>query len=166
MTEAIVQQGVSEAPAAFEGFLVPDAARLLGGERVVGRTPRDPMETHDLLVEGLPGRALSHIMEGLTVLEPTESLEKAIGISLRTFQRRKDEPSKPLSADQSGRTWKFAEILAWATRVLGSQEEAERWLDRPAIGLNRRRPLDLLATPPGVIMVEQYLGRMEYGVYT
>ena len=159
-------QGVAEGPAAFEAFVVADAAQLLGGETVLGSALHDPLGTHDLLVEGLPGGALSHIMEHLTVLQPTESLEKAIGISLRTFQRRKDEPSKPLSADQSGRTWKFAEILAWATRVFGSQEEAERWLERPAIGLNRRRPLDLLATPPGVIMVEQYLGRMEGGVYT
>jgi uncharacterized protein (DUF2384 family) len=29
----------------------------------------------------------------------------------------------------------FSEILAKATAVLGSQEEAERWLERPAIGL-------------------------------
>jgi len=157
---------VEDGSAGASAFVHAGVTALLGGDPVMGPAPHDPMETHDMLVEGLPGRALSHIMEHLTVLEPTESLEKAIGISLRTFQRRKDEPSKPLSADQSGRTWKFAEILAWATRVLGSQEEAERWLDRPAIGLNRRRPLDLLATPPGVQMVEQYLGRMEYGVYT
>ena len=33
--------------------------------------------------------------------------------------------------------------------MLGSQEEAERWLKRPAIGLNRQRPIDLLTTPAG-----------------
>ncbi|MBB4366824.1 putative toxin-antitoxin system antitoxin component (TIGR02293 family) [Bradyrhizobium sp. CIR18] len=55
----------------------------------------------------------------------TDSLEKAFGMSLRTFQRRKGAPDKPLSQEQSGRTWKFAEILAKATDVFGSQEEAE-----------------------------------------
>ena len=59
-----------------------------------------------------------------------------------------------------------AEILAKATRVLGSQEEAEQWLKRPAIGLDRRRPVDLLTTPAGAKLVETYLGRLEYGVYT
>ena len=44
----------------------------------------------------------------------------------------------------------FAEILAKATRVLGSQDEAEQWLERPAIGLNQERPVDLLTTPAGV----------------
>ncbi|MCP1838249.1 putative toxin-antitoxin system antitoxin component (TIGR02293 family) [Bradyrhizobium sp. USDA 4524] len=86
-------------------------------------------------------------------------------MSLRTFQRRKDAPDKPLSQEQSGRTWKFAEILAKATDVFGSQEEAEQWLERPAIGLDQRRPIDLLVTPAGVELVEQYLTRLAYGVY-
>jgi len=62
--------------------------------------------------------------------------------------------------------WKFAEILAKATAVLGSQqEEAEQWLERPAIGLDQRRPIDLLATPAGAKLVEDYLIRLEFGVY-
>jgi len=61
---------------------------------------------------------------------------------------------------------KFPEILAKATRVLGSQEEAEQWLKRPAIGLDQQRPIDLLTTPAGVKLVEDYLGRLEYDVYT
>ncbi len=61
---------------------------------------------------------------------------------------------------------KFAEILAKATPVLGSQEEAEQWLKRPAIGLDQQRPVDLLTTPAGVKLVEDYLGRLEYDVYT
>ena len=51
-------------------------------------------------------------------------------MSLRTFQRRRDTPKRPLSLEQSGRTWKFAEILARATALLGSQESAEQWLER------------------------------------
>jgi putative toxin-antitoxin system antitoxin component (TIGR02293 family) len=60
----------------------------------------------------------------------------------------------------------FAEILAKATAVFGSQAEAERWLERPAIGLEQRRLIDLLTTPAGVRIVEEFLGRLEYGVYT
>ena len=119
-----------------------------------------------MLLEGLPGAALTHLVDGFLVLHRTESLEQAVGISLRTFQRHKDVPRRPLSVEQSGRTWKFAEILARATAVLGSQEEAEQWLERPATGLDQRRPLDLLATPAGVQIVEDFLRRLEYGVYT
>ncbi|MEA2728511.1 MAG: hypothetical protein QOF70_2986 [Acetobacteraceae bacterium] len=87
-------------------------------------------------------------------------------MSLRTIQRRKDASMKPLNQEQSGRTWKFAEILAKATAVLGSQDQAEEWLQQPAMGLDQRRPIDLLATQAGAEIVQEFLGRLEYGVYT
>lgn len=140
-------------------------ADLLGGTKILRRPLRNPLDAHEMLLQGLPGEALSHLFENFVVLRKHASLEKAVGMSLRTFQRRKDVPKKPLSPEQSGRAWKFAEILAKATAVFGSQEEAEKWLERPAIGLNQRRPIDLLATPAGVEMVEDFLTRLEYGVY-
>ncbi|TFV36163.1 type II RES/Xre toxin-antitoxin system antitoxin [Bradyrhizobium niftali] len=139
-------------------------ADLLGGPRILSRRITSALDAHELLLDGLPGSALTHFVSHLLFLQ-TDSLEKAFGMSLRTFQRRKDAPDKPLSQEQSGRTWKFAEILAKATDVFGSQEEAEQWLERPAIGLDQRRPIDLLATPAGIGLVEQYLTRLAYGVY-
>jgi putative toxin-antitoxin system antitoxin component (TIGR02293 family) len=138
---------------------------LLGGARVLHKHPQSALDAHELLLDGLPPGALFHLVERLVFLQKPDSLEKAIGMSLRTYQRRKDAHSKPLSQEQSGRTWKFAEILSKATDVFGSQEDAEQWLERPAIGLDQRRPIDLLATPAGVEIVEDHLGRLAYGVY-
>ncbi|HYD32577.1 MAG TPA: antitoxin Xre/MbcA/ParS toxin-binding domain-containing protein [Azospirillaceae bacterium] len=140
-------------------------AELLGGSRILKHPLHDWLDAHEMILRGLPGSALEHLVEGLTVLKPNTSLEKAMGISLRTYQRRRNLPTKALDQEQSGRTWKFAEILARATEVLGSQEAAEQWLDQPAIGLNQRRPIDLLATPAGVEIVEDFLTRLEFGVY-
>jgi len=64
------------------------------------------------------------------------------------------------------RTRKFTQILAKATAVFGSRHEAEQWLERPAIGLEQRRPIDLLSTPAGAKIVEDFLTRIEFGVYT
>jgi putative toxin-antitoxin system antitoxin component (TIGR02293 family) len=58
-----------------------------------------------------------------------------------------------------------AEILAKASAILGSQEDAERWLQTPAIGLNRQRPIDLLANRAGAEIIENFLSQLEYGVY-
>lgn len=138
---------------------------LLGGARNMPRPLKTPLDAHEMLLKGLPGRALSHLIDNLVVIEKTASLEKAVGMSLRTFQRRRDKPSMRLSQEQSGRAWKFAEILARATEVFGSQEEAEQWLERPATGLDRRRPIDLLQTPAGVELVQDFLTQLEYGVY-
>jgi len=136
---------------------------ILGGPKVLKWKLRDP---HELLVRGLPGAALTYLVDSLVLLRDPVSLEKAVGVSLRTLQRRKADPTKLLSPEQSGRAWKFAEILAKATAVLGSRTEAEQWLERPAIGLDQRRPIDLLATTAGVEIVENHLERIAYGVYT
>jgi putative toxin-antitoxin system antitoxin component (TIGR02293 family) len=107
-----------------------------------------------------------HLVGKVVIIQTGAVLESA-GMSLRTFQRHrlKTTQNKQLSVDQSARTWQFAEILAKATKILGSQEEAEHWMERPAIGLDDRRPIDLLTTPAGAKLVEEHLGRMEYGVY-
>lgn len=148
-----------------EAAALQRVAEILGGPKVLRHRLVDPLDAHELLLRGLPSAALMHLFDHLVARHDPASLEKAIGISRRTFQRRKGEPAKPLSREQSGRAWKFAEILAKATAVLGSQEEAEQWLERPAIGLDQRRPIDLLATPAGVEIVETFLDRIEHGVY-
>jgi putative toxin-antitoxin system antitoxin component (TIGR02293 family) len=107
------------------------------------------------------------LLHRLVFLKATSpSLMKALGISQRTLQRRRETPAKKLTPDQSGRTWKFAEVLSKATQVFGSQQRAEEWLNKPALGLDRKRPIDLLTTPAGTELVETYLTRLEYGVYT
>ena len=139
---------------------------LLGGAEMLRQPVMKPLDAHEMLLQGMPGEALLHLVDSFVVLQKTASLEKAMGMSLRTFQRRGDTPAKPLSKEQGGRTWKFAEILAKATSLLGSQQEAERWLEQPAVGLDQRCPIDLLSTPAGVEIVEDFLGRLEYDVYT
>jgi putative toxin-antitoxin system antitoxin component (TIGR02293 family) len=138
---------------------------LLGGTRVIRRKLRHSLDIHEALRQGLPAAALTHLIDNVALLHDHALLELAVGMSLRTFQRFKLAPTRPLSAEQSGRAWKFAEILAKATAVLGTQDEAEEWLVRPASGLDQRRPIELLATQAGARLVEDFLERLEYGVY-
>jgi putative toxin-antitoxin system antitoxin component (TIGR02293 family) len=137
-----------------------DVARLLG----LRLTPKGPFATHELIERQLPAAKVINLMDKLRSIHKNSAL-KALGMSERTVQRHK-EAAKPLSPDQSGRVWKFAEILAKATEVFGSQKRAEQWLEQPALGLEQRRPIDLLRTPAGTEIVETLLGRLEYGVYT
>ncbi|OYQ36587.1 antitoxin [Sandarakinorhabdus cyanobacteriorum] len=142
------------------------AVKLLGGKRHFRSQVRSRLDVHRAIEIGLDSGALTYLIGSIVFMREADVMEKAMGISLRTFQRRKkDTGPKVLSQEQSGRAWKFAEILAKATRVLGSQEEAERWLSQPAMALDQRRPVDLLTTPAGVELVEEHLERLEYGVY-
>ena len=140
---------------------------ILGGKKILSRTVSSRLEAHDLLQKGLPGHVLGYMVKGLEILKvPHHGVEKAVGMSVRTYQRHKENPKKRLSPEHSGRTWKFAEILGRATEIFGSQREAEEWLDRPAMALEQRKPIDLLSSPAGLVSVEELLTRLEYGVYT
>jgi putative toxin-antitoxin system antitoxin component (TIGR02293 family) len=152
----------------FADVEISRTVELLGGRRTLHRRVRSRLEAHDLLQEGLPGHALKYLVNNVAFLGLPHhgSLEKAVGISLRTYQRRKDALDRKLSPEQSGRTWKFAEILGRAMALFGSQTEAAEWLERPAMALERRKPIDLLSTPAGIEAVEDHLTRLEYGVYT
>lgn len=141
------------------------AVKLLGGRQLLRRAIRSRLDIHEAIVRGIPGGALVYMVKQVATMK-TEDVLQAVGVSVRTVQRRTGAPDEPLSQEQGGRAWKFAEVLAKATEVLGSQAEAEQWLSTPAMALDRRRPVDLLISPAGVEMVEQLLGRAERGVYT
>lgn len=140
-----------------------EAGRLLGlfGGSAAGTL----MDVHDAISTGFPMRGYQTLVKGVHLLS-SEDIARATGVSIRTVQRRAKAVDVPLSPEQSGRTWKFAEVLAQATEVFGNQEEGERWLNTPALAFGHRRPIDLLVTPIGTEMVQDVLARIEHGVYT
>lgn len=142
------------------------AVHLLGGEKAMEAKVSNAFEAHEVLMKGLPAGALLHLVSSVGFLEQGDALSNAIGISLRTLQRMKGKSADELlSREQSSRAWRFAEIFGHAVEVLGSEAAAEDWMNKPAFGLSNRRPVDLVATSAGAEVVEEYLTRMEFGVY-
>ena len=139
------------------------ATELLGGRRVLHWQVATEEDAHELVLRGIPAEAMARLFAVLSL--PSNLLLATIGVSERSFARRKASPKTRLPVDESERLWRFAEVLAHATRVFGSQGEAEQWLERPAIGLDHRKPIDLLRTHPGTRLVSEYLTRIEHGVY-
>lgn len=138
---------------------------LFGGTGALKHNVSTPIEAHELIKDGIPSGALENLVTNLQVMEASDAFEFALGISQRTFQRHKASGGKTLSTEQSSRTWNFASVLTKAASVLGSQSEAEAWLVRPATGLENHRPIDLLSTPAGTQLVQDFLDRLDYGVY-
>lgn len=138
-------------------------ADILGGEPVLKCRLNEPIDVHRLLMRGLPSAAAHHLIDSLLAIELTSELERALGMSRRTLSRKK---AGHLTLEQSGRTWRLAEVIAAAIDVFGSREAAEAWLERPAMGLDQERPIDLIATPAGHDEVMSFLERVKYGVYT
>lgn len=142
------------------------AVEMLGGAKVLRHKVDTSLDAHDLLMEGLPAKALDHLVDRVVLLHDPRNFATALGMSPRTRQRKQAGEAQRLNRAQSDRTWKFAEVLAKARDVFGSQARAEQWLVQPAAALDRRTPLELLDTAAGVEMVEDLLVRLDYGVYT
>jgi putative toxin-antitoxin system antitoxin component (TIGR02293 family) len=143
---------------------LPRILDFLGGEKLLNHIVKTQMDAHELISAGFPSGVLAFLSKNVDVLRDPEILKKAVGVSLRTTQR-KAASEKMLTMEQSGKAWKFAEIMTRAIDVFGTKESAEDWLTKPAIALDQRRPIDLLSSPAGVDLVEDLLTRLEYGVF-
>ena len=120
---------------------------------------------HDAVMKGVSGRALTRIWESTKGALSTDAILKAIGVSSRTAQRIKTDPDKQLDARTTDGIYRLESVRAMAHEVLGSEEAANEWLDTEAIGLEFRKPIDLIITSPGAEAVKTLLQRMKYGVY-
>ena len=93
-------------------------------------------------------------------------LERITGKSLRTVQRlAKDAQPIRLNRQQSTVAFQYAQTLEHATEVFGSQSLAEDWLKKPCKYLDGHVPLELIDNSLGFQVVEDYLSRIEHGVY-
>lgn len=141
-------------------YAVPE---VLGGDLLLGRSLARSGALAELVREGVPVKALLLLAERLD-LSQSEIAEK-IGIPLRTLTRRMASNAR-LTATESDRTVRLAQVYATAVETLGDGEKAAAWLKTPNRALRGGSPLDQLDTDPGVREVEDVLGRIAYGVYS
>ena len=136
---------------------------VLGGELILGRPMNRGGALAEVVREGLPVKALLLLAERLD-LRQAEISEK-IGIPQRTLTRRLTQHSR-LTAAESDRAVRLAQVYSTAAETLGDGDKAAAWLKTPNRALRGGRPLDQLDTDPGVREVEDVLGRIAYGVYS
>jgi putative toxin-antitoxin system antitoxin component (TIGR02293 family) len=93
-------------------------------------------------------------------------VQRITGKSLRTVQRLAKE-NKPvrLNQQQSTVAFQYAQSLEHAIEVFGDQQLAEDWLKKPCKYLEGNIPLELIDNSLGFQAIEDYLTRIEHGVY-
>ena len=119
----------------------------------------------------LPDEAQRQVRElairmGLTVPE----MAGVLATPGRAFARRQGvksgDKASPLTKVQSERLLLLARVAAHGLAVFEDQGKFNRWLRRPLEMLQNQSPLQLLDTATGFRLVDQLLGRIEYGVYS
>lgn len=139
--------------------------RLLNGGKLVKRAPQCDYEVHRAIVDGIPQRCLVSLMARFKVLGEAD-IPRVLDMSTRALNRCRQAPDRPMSIGLASKVWALAETLVSAAEVFGTELVVEAWMSKPALGLNGQRPIDLLRTSHGTQIVEDFLTRLEYGVYT
>lgn len=79
----------------------------------------------------------------------------------RTLSRRKNR----LSLEESDKVQRLERIMTFATKVLGSKENAEGWLRDKNRALKGVIPIALLVSETGARTVEMQLHAIDHGMY-
>jgi putative toxin-antitoxin system antitoxin component (TIGR02293 family) len=142
------------------GIFISYYVESVGG-RKTART-FSPQQVIEIVNRGLPIGELEYLRSHLDVT--IDRLTQNIGLSRATFHRRK--AAGRLTADESDKVVRFAQLLGLANKVLENEEDARRWLTSPQFGLGGAVPLNYARTEVGAREVEDLLNRIEYGVYS
>jgi len=134
---------------------------LLGGERILPRTPHTPLEWVLLIRRGIPSAAVD-VLTKLTRLSKAE-LAASLAIPERTLARRKREGK--LNSEESAKLVRLARAIARAEEVFEGLNSAVDWLRSVNPSLGGATPLSLLDTDIGAEALMDSLGRIEHGVF-
>jgi putative toxin-antitoxin system antitoxin component (TIGR02293 family) len=140
-----------------------DTVAFLGGANVFGRAVATELELAREVARGFPSGSLDVVLRALqSEAIPQSSIYAVVGTA-RTLQRKRQRNTR-LSHDESDRLARLARLAVRAGEALGSSEKGQRWLGKPNRALDGMRPLDLLTSDTGAVLVEDVLGRIEHGV--
>ena len=120
---------------------------------------RTPFGLISRIESGLPLGAVGRIAQ---LLAPADALFKYRLIPKATYERRK--AGHRISPDEGARLARVARVWSVARDVWGGDEAARRFLFRPHMMLEDKRPVDVvLSSEFGAEMVVDILGGLKYG---
>jgi putative toxin-antitoxin system antitoxin component (TIGR02293 family) len=108
---------------------------------------------------GLPTAVLRRLLE----LHVLQVADVPLIMPMRTFMRREATQSR-LTADESDRVVRIAQLTVAASDALGDIERGMRRLRTPNAVLRGARPLEFGRTSIGARIVTQIVGRISHGI--
>ena len=125
-------------------------------------TPLTPLQLIDWSRQGLIGTEAGRVAGLLGVSD--KEMAPLLNQSIATFHRQ--AKTGRLDAATSERLLLLAQLANYGATVFQDQGKFTRWLRRPLRLLGERTPLDLLDSPTGVQLIDDILGRIDYGVFS
>jgi putative toxin-antitoxin system antitoxin component (TIGR02293 family) len=143
----------------IQGETIVEAVfRKLGGHPVLGREVASEADLAKIVAVRIPLRAVASVQKGGF---SDREIEQFV-IPART-RRHRQERQEPLTVEESDRLVRLARIQALAEDVFDDAEKANNWLRQNLGVIGGQAPLDLARTEAGARVVEQVLGKLDWG---
>ncbi|MBE7178996.1 MAG: DUF2384 domain-containing protein [Mucilaginibacter polytrichastri] len=121
----------------------------------------DESELISVVREGVTMTYFTNVSEA-TPFTP-EDWSAYLHLSERTIQRYKKE-KRNFDPIHSEKILEIAMLYARGRDVFGDENRFDTWLETESVALGNSKPKDLLTSSFGIRMVDDELGRIEYGV--
>lgn len=132
--------------------------RKLGGRPALGLDISSDADLARLVDRGIRLSVLGHVEKaGFS----RQEIERYV-IPARTLRHRKAR-REPLTLDESDRLVRLTRIQALAEDVFGELDKANRWLRQGLGVLGGKSPLEVARSEAGSRVVEQILGKIDWG---
>lgn len=113
-------------------------------------------------IAGIPASAIQAVTDSFAV--QTASIARVLGVNERTIRNYKRSNQK-LTPQQGEQLLKYKDLLQRGSEVFGSHDAFDRWLHKPAFGLDGDKPFDLLITSEGMNLVSDEVERIANGEF-
>ena len=123
------------------------------------------VQIYGLIAKGFELKNAQKMLSSSDLYLERNILGRILGRSFGKSHRHGKKQPVRLSSHQSALVFQYAKVLESAMNVFGSQKLAEEWLGRPCKYLEVDAPLDIIDNALGYRIVQDYLKRIEYGVY-
>lgn len=124
-----------------------------------------PIQVYGLITKGFDLKNVHKMLSSSDLFLERNILGRILGRSSGKPHRHGKKQHIRLGSHQSALAFQYAKVLENAISVFGSQKLAEEWLGRPCKYLEVDAPLDIIDNALGYQIVQDYLNRIEYGVY-
>lgn len=129
-------------------------ARILGGQKMLGRRVTLTLDFHFLILEGFSLSIRDHVK--LTLGLSDDQMDGLLKISSRKLNRLR-ETGQRLPKLCSDRLYRLARIYTLTCVVIGNKKGALKWLRKANPALCGKTPFELIQTYVGAIAVEDLL---------
>jgi len=136
---------------------------LLGGKNIITQPLRSGFDIISLSNDGITKASLDALSVHLGISKKVFA-ESILGISVKTLERKKS--TDKLDKYISSHVIEIAKVAKHAFDVFEDEDMVKKWLNTPNRALNNIKPVDLFYISTGLGMVDDILGRIEYGVYS